>query len=112
MKTNPPASSSRPISRKNPRIMPHPSPCPPQVRQGPLTAEIAEIQPVQHLGGHFLPDRGPPRQVENVDAGGRPLYKTAQWRRAQSCRRCSLDGRLPGLLLLGAASSRTHLENT
>jgi hypothetical protein len=37
------------------------------------------------------PDFRPFWGLESVDAGGCALYNTAQWRQAQSCRRCSLD---------------------
>src|SRR5947208_2138788 len=52
MKMNPPARSSRPTSRKNPRIMRHLNICRPQ-RLSANTGGTPEIQPHQHLTRYF-----------------------------------------------------------
>src|SRR5262245_60011288 len=60
-----------------------------------ITGGLGEIQPLQHLitrpGG--APEHPP--ALESVDACRYVLYKTGQWRRAQSRRRCSLSGAAP-----------------
>src|SRR5690349_4708379 len=75
MKMNPPARSSRPISRKKPRIMRHLDICRPE---GPSanTGGSPEIQPHQHLTHPFPPPYRPFREAESVDGAELALYKT------------------------------------
>jgi hypothetical protein len=75
MKTNPPANSNSPTSRKKPRIICHPlfpAPRTPSANTG----AAGEIQPHQHLIGAQGPDFPVPEQSESVDAAKRALYKT------------------------------------
>src|SRR5258707_11195553 len=75
MKTNPPASSSSPTSRKKPRIMRHLL-CHARRPRQPLTAQRGKFNLVSILSA--LSACGPRfrRGPERVDAAKRALYKT------------------------------------
>jgi len=53
--------------------------------------KAAEIQPLQDVTAPVQPAKGRFSSPESVDGATDPLYKGANWRRAQSCRRCSLS---------------------
>lgn len=81
----------QPYQAKNPRIMPSPALCLPDCWP-PNTGRTHEIQPRQCLEALKQTLIAAPARGESVDARKQGLYKTANWRRARSCRRCSLNG--------------------
>src|SRR3981081_2152594 len=76
MKTNPPASSSSPTSRKKPRIMPHLI-SRARKRGQPLTAQSGKFNLISVLSAPSRPGLGVPKGPEAVDAAKCALYKTA-----------------------------------
>src|SRR6187431_1599987 len=100
MKMNPPARSSRPISRKKPRIMRHPDICRPE-RPSANTGRSPEIQPHQHLTRPFPP---PARLF-----GGGQKALTVQ--DAPSIRPSMAAGAIPPPLFFEQRRFREHLAS-